>query len=322
MIERIPITSRDQWLALRKQDVTASVVGALRNIHPWTSRFHLYKEKAGFNVGEVKVNVRMRRGLRIERAVAAMVMEDNPSWSIEPAGVYLRNPARRIGATPDFFMECPDEIGRGVVQTKITTYRNFKKQWMDDDGALMVPPWIVLQTTTEMMMAEADFGYVAVFIDDAWNPLEQDLFLFRLDRHAAGEARIYLDVAEFWDDVANQREPEVDPKLDADLVRLLYSESNDLLTCDLSGDNYLPGALRERADLKEEIERLKGRIEEIDTYTRGKMGMAELGFGNGFTVTLKTVKRAGYIVPPVSFRQLRVKGLQKEITTNGEQITF
>ena len=323
MIESILITSREQWLELRKRDVTASVIGALVGLHPWTSRFKLYKEKSGADVGAVEMNVRMRRGLRIERAVAAMVMEDYPGWKITPAGVYLRDPARGIGATPDFFVEADDEFGLGVLQTKITTYRAFKQNWMGDDGTLMVPPFIVLQTTTEMMMAQADWGAVAVFIDDAYNPLDQDLFVFRLERHPKGEAKILADVAQFWDDVANGREPEVDPKLDGELVRMLYPGSDELKSIDLTGDNYLPGALIERAALKARMADDDLRCEEIETYLRGKMGEAELAFCNGFTVTLKTVNKKAYSVPASSYRQLRVKDVRpKEITDNGKPIEF
>ncbi len=32
-------------------------------------------------------------------------MEDYPAWKITPAGVYLRDPAIKIGATPDFFVD-------------------------------------------------------------------------------------------------------------------------------------------------------------------------------------------------------------------------
>jgi predicted phage-related endonuclease len=33
MMQRVPITSREQWLARRKFDVTASVVGAVDGCH-------------------------------------------------------------------------------------------------------------------------------------------------------------------------------------------------------------------------------------------------------------------------------------------------
>ena len=319
---QIPITGRDQWLDLRKQDVTASVVGALNNLHPFTSRLRLYKEKSGADLGEVKQNVRMRRGLILERAVAQIVMQDYPSWHITPAGVYLRDPDRRIGATPDFFVDADDELGLGVLQTKITTYRAFRQNWMDDDGALMVPPWIVLQTTTEMMMAGAEWGAVGCFIDDAFNPLDKDMFVFRLDRHPAGEAKILADVADFWRDIELRNEPDANPKLDAELMKLLYPQSDPLITVDLSGDNYLPGALAARADAKARIKADQAFIEEVETDLKSKMGFAELAFLNGFTVTLKTQHRSAYAVKETSFRKLNVMDQRPKETDSGEPISF
>lgn len=323
MIERIQIESREQWLALRKRDVTASVVGALHGLHPYTSRLRLFKEKQGADLGEVEVNVRMRRGLVLERAVAQIVMQDYPAWRVTPAGVYLRDPDRRLGATPDFFVESDDELGLGVLQTKITTYRSFRQNWMDDDGTLMVPAWIVLQTTTEMMLADASWGAVGCFVDDPFNPLERDMYVFRLERHPAGEAKILVDVAQFWRDVADGNEPDVDAKLDGALVKLLYPTSDELISVDLSGDNYLPGALAAREAAKARIASDEAFIDEVDTYLKGRMGAAEIAFLNGFTATLKTINKKSYTVPATSYRQLRVKDHRpQEESASGEPISF
>src|SRR5262245_18769817 len=48
-IERIPITSREQWLELRKPDVTASVVGALFAAHPYMTALKLYLMHQGID---------------------------------------------------------------------------------------------------------------------------------------------------------------------------------------------------------------------------------------------------------------------------------
>lgn len=44
MIDRIQIENREQWLALRRQDVTASVVAATMGLHPYVSKLALFKE--------------------------------------------------------------------------------------------------------------------------------------------------------------------------------------------------------------------------------------------------------------------------------------
>lgn len=315
-IDRIPVTSRDQWLAERRRDVTASVVAALRNLHPYTSKLRLFKEKTGFDF-DTSANVRMRRGLLLESAIAARIGEEHPDWFISPAGVYLRDPAARLGATPDFWVDT--ERGRGVLQTKLVTSAAFKTGWLVD-GEPQVPAWIMLQTLTEAMLAGVDYGYVGVWIDD---PYKDECYLFDVERHAGAEAAIYADVAQFWKDVAAGNEPDADPKVDAGLVKLLYPQSDPLLHVDLSHDNYLTDALIERARLKADKDLLEARIEEIETELKAKMGAAEIAHFNGFIVTNKTIDREGFEVRPTRYRKLNVKDLRpKEAIPDGQPIAF
>lgn len=315
MVERIPVTSREQWLNERKRDVTASVVAALRNLHPYTSRLRLYKQHTGFDF-DTEATVRMRRGLLLESAIAARIGEDHPDWFITPAGVYLRDPAARLGATPDFFVDT--DRGRGVLQTKLVTSAAFKTGWLVD-GEPQVPTWIMLQTLTEAMLADVAFGHVGVWIDD---PYKDECYVFDVERHSGAEAAIYADVAQFWDDVAALREPDADPKVDAGLVKLLYPESDPLLHVDLSHDNYLTEALVERARLKADIKSTEGRIEEIETELKAKMGAAEIAHFNGFMVTLKTQHRKAYEVKATSFRKLNVKDLRPMEMIDGQSTRF
>jgi predicted phage-related endonuclease len=315
MIDRISITSREQWLAERSKDVTASVVGALRGLSPYVSRLKLYKMHTGFEF-DTDANVRMRRGLLLESAIAARIQIDNPDWFVSPAGIYLRDPAARLGATPDFFIDT--ERGRGVLQTKLVTAQAFKAGWIVD-GEPQVPTWIMLQTLTEAMLADVGYGKVGVWIDD---PYKDECYTFDIERHAGAEAAIYADVAQFWDDVANGREPDADPKVDADLVKLLYPTSDPLLHIDLSHDNYLTDALAERVRLKAEIKSAEGRVEEIETELRDKMGTAEIAHFNGFVVTNKTQTRKSYTVKEASFRRLNIKDLRVSEEINGQSARF
>lgn len=312
MIERITIASREQWLALRKRDVTASVVGALAGVHPYTSKLRLFKEKTGLDLDK-ETNVRMRRGSRLERAVAEEVQEKRPDWKISPAGVYLRDPAIRIGATPDFFID-GDPRGRGVLQTKVSTIGAFKSGWQQD-GETRPPFWIRLQTLTEMMLSEVSWGVVAVYID---HPFNDDCHIFEIERHAAAEARIRADVVQFWDDVAWGIEPDVDPARDAELIAALFPKSEPFKTVDLSGDNYLPTLLAERAEIKERIKTDEARCKEIETEVRAKMRDAEVAVVNGFHITNKTQERDEHIVRASRFRKLSITDLRAKEITSGK----
>jgi predicted phage-related endonuclease len=318
MIQRIPVTSREQWLAERSKDVTASVVGGLRGLHPYTSRLKLYKQHTGFEFS-VQPNVRMERGTLLEDAIAKRVGQQRPDWTIEKADVYLRDPDRRLGATPDFFVT--DARGRrGILQTKLSIAGVFEREWKDETGAIIPPMWIRLQALTEAMLEDADFGAIGVWID---HPFRNDCEVFEFERHPGAEAAIRADVDQFWQDVAWGVEPEPSGSVDAELVKLLYPESREDVTVDLSGNNYLTDALAERARLKEQIGSMEDRVEEIETELRGAMREAVMARFNGFVVTLRTIDRAGFTAKPARYRKLNVSDLRpKEIKDDGEPTSF
>lgn len=319
MIHRIPVTSREQWLAERSNDITASVVAGLRpGLHPYTSRLRLYKQHTGFEF-PLAEGVRLDRGLLLEGAIAARVAQERPDWKIVPANVYLRDPDLRLGATPDFFVE-GDPRGRGILQTKLSIPGVFEKAWRGDDGTVIPPMWVRLQALTEAMLEDVAFGAVACWID---HPFRNDVHICEFDRHAGAEATIRADVAQFWQDVEFGIEPEANGKVDAELVKLMYPESDPFLHIDLSHDNYLTDALAERARLNDEIAERTSRVEEIETELKFKMGPAEIAHLNGFVVTNKTQRRKAYTVKETSFRRLNVTDLRsKEDADNGKPVSF
>ena len=137
-IERREITNtpagREQWKAWRRADVaTASTTGALFGYHPWTTPLKLYTAARGVEFDERETKL-MRRGRLLEHSVPAAVMEERPEWYVSPAGVYLRDPELRLGATPDFFVNDHSRTFgmRGVLQAKTTTPTSSNGNGMED----------------------------------------------------------------------------------------------------------------------------------------------------------------------------------------------
>lgn len=298
MIERHPVTDRESWLKLRKQDVTASVVAALFGQHPYESALGVYAEKTGLDLPEID-NAVLRRGRLLEGAVAAAVAEEHPEWEIIKGTDYLRDPDLRLGATPDFYI-MNDPRGLGILQAKTVAPSVFKKQWRDTGP----PFWIALQNATELMMEpDAAFGVVAALVVDPW---KMECPIYPIPRHAGVEARIREAVTKFWADVAEGREPAPDYGRDAELFAALYPEATPLKTVDLTGNNMLPVILPERAELKVQMGKLEKRVKEIDTEVKFAMGDAEIATLPGFSISLKTQNRKSYSVAATSFRRLNI----------------
>jgi predicted phage-related endonuclease len=298
-IERVEITSRDQWLNLRKSDVTASVVAALFGAHPYTSALKLYLAHSGVEFDQADDRV-LRRGRLMEPAVALAVSEERPDWKIEKCDSYYRDPELHLGATPDFFIH-GDPRGLGVLQTKTAAPHIFERDW---EGGATVPFWIQLQVLTEAMLTKAAFGAVAVLRVDAF---DLALALIEVPRHPAAEQRIKAAVVQFWDDIATRREPDADYNRDAELLKVIAPHEVAGTTVDLSGDNELPALLEQREEIMTGIKGFEARKDEIETMLKFKMRDAESVVGlPEWGISWKSQHRKEFVVPAKDVRTLRI----------------
>jgi predicted phage-related endonuclease len=297
-IERRPITDREQWLAWRKQVVTASQVGWLYDLSPYGSPLKLYAEKTGIEFDN-NDNKMMRRGRWFEPAVGEACREIRPDWTIEAPRVFLLDSEARIGATPDFFIE-GDPRGLGVLQAKTMTPNVFVRDWAEGE----VPPWIVLQNAVEIMLADAAFGAIAALVIDAYDP---QCKVIEIARNRDAEASIRARIAQFWRDVEDGRDPDPNPQKDAAVVRAMYPRSRVGSVCDLTGNNHIPEMLARRADLNARIKRDEALVEAIETEIKFAMGDAEQVTGlPEWHITYRTVDRKAYAVPAGKIRPLRI----------------
>jgi predicted phage-related endonuclease len=301
--ERIPITDREQWLGLRKQDVTASVVGALFGIDPWQTIAGVHAEKMGLDLpGPNPESAVIRRGNALEPVVATEVAKLRPEWRLIKNTEYLRDPRARIGATPDFWIE-NDPRGRGVLQAKTVGSWKFEKEWAC--GEEWEPPrWIFLQVLTEMMLADAAFGAIGVL---ALGDFVFDTHIIEVPRHKQMEHKIRVAVHAFWQALDAGQAPTLDYERDGDLVKLMYPAAVPGKVIDLRGDNRIIELLETR-ELQAGFEKeAKMRKETAETEIREKIGDAELAIVPGWRVSLgKTRTIAAHFVDESKpFRTLR-----------------
>jgi len=300
MIERRTITSRDEWLTWRKQDVTASVVGALFGVHPYTTSLRIYAEKRGVEFADAD-NKTMRRGRWLEPAVATAVEEERPDWKLRAPKVYLRDPDLRLGCTPDYFID-GDPRGLGVLQCKTVAPSVYARDWL---GGSEIPFWIVLQTLTECMLSDAAFGVVAVLLVD---PHAMEVAILDVPRHPPSEEKIATAVRSFWLCVGTGIEPDPDFSRDAEVIKALMPRETPGKKIDFSGHNELPAMLEERAALMRHIKEGEARCVEIETQVKFLMGDAEIGNGlPDWRLTYKVEHRNAYTVPAKDPRVLRIK---------------
>lgn len=308
MVDVIPITSREQWLALRRQDVTASVVGGLLGVSDYVTAYGLWALKSGRIEEDPEDNPAMKRGRLLEPVALQLLAEERPTWTIEAPGVYLRDPAVRLGATPDAYATRPDIAGRGVVQVKTTTETVFRSKWLDPDTREVVPPmWIVAQAIVEAHLSGASWACVACLVVG----FGIDLHIVDVPIHRGLIGRVEDEVLEFWRRVAESDPPPADYARDGAIIAGLYDD-DDGSEIDLSDDERIADLIVERARLKA-IE-AQGAVAEkarkpIDTEIVHRLGNATRArIAGGAVVEAKTVKRSGFTVGPSSYRTVKVKG--------------
>lgn len=304
-IQAIPITNRVSWLALRLRDLTASDIGAVAGVDPHRTALRIFAEKTNRIPPSDDSDI-MRRGRWLEAAVIEALRDERPTWDIRRAGVYLRDPAIRMGATPDAVATDPNRQGVVNIQCKVVARPVFEREWDYDPDTKIVqraPLKFEVQTLTEGVLVEAVHNVIAALVIDTYSA---ELYVRELPRHQGAEDRIRAVVANFWADTDAGLEPPPNYGGDADVIAAMHPESLPGLFIDLTGDNRAPEILAEREALKGVVKAAEKRVGEIDTELKSKLGDAEEGKLPGWKLTWKSQTRAAHYVAESSFRVLRV----------------
>jgi hypothetical protein len=316
-VERIPIEDHAAWLAMRKADVTASVVAALLGdgVHDYQSAYGLYALKAGLVDDDPEETGPMRRGRLLEPVAVQLLREQQPTWKIThnsgPGAVYLRDPSIRLGATVDVFVEDP-ERGPGIVQIKSVEGSVYNRKWRDPDTNELRPPlWIAVQSITEAHLAGAQWAAVAPIVVG----FGIDLPVIEVPVHQGIIARIREAVTSFWSMVDQGITPAPDFGKDGALIARQYA-NDDGETVHLTG-NRIVEVVAQRAGLKD-IEKAGADAEkerkQLDVEILHALGDAAIGIlPDGTEISAKTIRRGSYTVQPTSYRPIKIKPARPSI---------
>lgn len=305
------ITPRDRaaWLKARGQDVTASVVGALFDCHDYTTRLELWAIKTGRLPRSDDETPAMRRGRLLEPVAVQMLREDHPEWQIDystEAQTYYRDPAHRLGATPDVIVTCPRR-GRGIIQIKSVDSLVFRKKWNPEgmEGTTEPPFWIILQSVLEAWLTGAQWAAVAPLV--IGHGLELPLIEVPLDHMDDVIGAMQERTAEFWQMVREDREPQPDYERDAALIEAIYAVGDHREEVDLTGDPLIPVLVDQITADKSALKALESRISSAEAQIRAAMGSAELAhIIGGRRITWKTYRRPNPGGVPTVYRVLRL----------------
>lgn len=306
-VEVVRPADRTAWLAARKQDVTASVAAAVLHAHPYTTPYRLWAEKTGRVAAEIEETEAMERGTLMEPVAVALTRKRFPDWQVtyEDDRAYYRDPALRIGATPDAQVRRPDRVGVGNYQIKTVSEDAFRAYWFDPDTREIVPPtWIAVQSIVEAKLTGCDYASVGLLVITWRGTLRLEIVDIPL--HQKLWARLCDAVAAFWQMVDSGGQPPPDWDRDGETVVEIYSTSFADRR-DLTGDPDLEaiiGRYVEATRARAAAERLADTLRPQIIYA---LGNSEAGTTGAWDITAKTTFRDAYTVRATSARILRVK---------------
>lgn len=303
-VQIIRPADRAAWLAARKQDVTASVAGALLGIHPYQTPYGLWAEKSGRVAPDDSDNAVLRRGRLLEPVVIEMLREDRPDWQIEyhRDNAYYRMDEDRIGATPDAFATRPDIFGTGIVQVKTVADDKFRREWIDaDTGEIVLPLWIAVQAIVEATITGSTWACVAVMVIGRGI----ELHVVDVPLNTRVMHRLRREVREFWRMVDEGIEPSIDWNRDGAAVAEVYRDSMPDRK-DLTAIPHLDGTVCAFWDARQD----HGAAAKVMEATRPRilhaLGAAEAGFTANWNITARTSVRTGPNGQPVKSRSLHI----------------
>ncbi len=295
---------RAAWLDARKQDVTASVAGALLGIHPYQTPYALWAEKSGRVASDDVDNPVLRRGRLLEPVVIEMLREDRPDWTVEYRrdNAYFRDPEARIGATPDAFATRPDIFGQGVVQVKTVADDKFRREWIDPEtGDVVLPLWIAVQAIVEATLTGATWACAAVMVIGRGI----DLQIIDVPLNTRVMHRLRREVAEFWRMVEAGEEPPIDWNRDGAAVVEVYRDSMPDRK-DLTAVDALDQIISTFVQSKDIASHHVRQVDSLRPRILHALGAAEAGFTTNWNITARTSVRTGPNGQPVKSRTLRV----------------
>ena len=299
--EQFEITSKADWLRWRRADLTASVIGAPLDIHPYLSRQQLFdrmRDTSDAGTSTVPDSSAMRRGRVMEPGVAVAVSEDRPHWTLTRATTYHRLPDHRLGCTPDYWIESSDpaEPGRGILEIKTCS----PQRW--EEWRATPPLAYVLQTLVQLMVCDCAWGYIATMVTSQSLPV----YYTAVRRHPAAEQRILAAAAAWWAEFDRGLLP---PAAEAAGLSEMLDDGSSI---DLSCDNELPALLDERALLKGCVAAEEKRLGEIDHAIKTRIGRARTAWLPGWQLSYATSHRKETVIPARDIRTLRVRRLAEQ----------
>ena len=241
MRETLIPASHEDWLAMRRNDVTSTETAALFGLSPYATAFEVWHRKKDDEEPAFEDTERMAWGRRLESAIAEGVAADQ-GWTVEPFKSYMRDPELRLGSSFDYRIVDPVR-GDGILEIKNVDKFAYGRSWIDDgSGEIEAPEHIELQVQHQMEVAELDYAYIAALVGG------NEIRLLSRQRDRVIGAAIRTKVADFWASIESGTPPAPDYERDYD--RIVRNSLGHVEDVTIDADDQLEALLEELRDVQ------------------------------------------------------------------------
>ena len=297
----VPFTTQEAWLEARTHDLTSTDIPALFGLSPYHTMRSLWEEKKNHTIVELADTKRMKAGRKLESAIAELIAEDE-GWEVEPFKDYIRIPSLRLGSSFDY--KRTDSHEDIILEIKNVSGQLFK-DWHNADGELEAPYHIELQAQHQMLVSGLKTCVIGVlFGGNDYHTLERTA-------NPEIQALIIANAERFWRSIDENTPPAWDytNTTDQELIYSLYNKATQGKTIESTPE--LKTWAGEYLEISKQLKFLNDQRDAIKAQITEAMKDAETVQGEGFKITAKVQKRAGYIVKDSESRVLRVTDLTK-----------
>jgi putative phage-type endonuclease len=224
----IPTATEEEWLAARRQGVTASEIAVLMGLSPYDSPYGLYHRKLGI-IPQQEQDDAMELGTYMEQFIVGRFGALHPEFSIEGDGRQLfAHPGREWQmATPD--RELYEASGNYVGDTPLalleTKIDGGSDEW-GEDGTDEIPVHYRAQVLWQMDVMGVDAAYVAALI---WHRRKVRVYELAMDDAARADLKLMREEArDFLDRIDARDAPDVDWRpATLDALKTLHPSAED-----------------------------------------------------------------------------------------------
>lgn len=290
----IDYETRSAWLEARRSMIGASDTAAIFGVgYADSSAVTVWDAKVHPHRGDDPKKLKMFRVGKLMEPALRSIFHEETGLPCTPAGehtIYRHKSLDFIGATLDAWTL--DERGEAPVELKKIDFG--RGDWSDDTTPLKFQ----VQVQQQMLVTDTDHAYVFGLLGN--EPAVR--IVPRNDRFIDAMVKRLI---EFWGYVQRREMPPVDEseataKL---LAKLFPSDNGQTVTLPAEADQWLA----ERELAKEGIKKLEAKLGLVENQIKAAIGDATFGeTSSGRLVSWKEQEREGYVVPPTTFRVLRV----------------